>query len=571
MASIVNFYPFGVATNALFNFDEISDIPNFKLSGVVKVSVSDAFTKLNYTQSIIAPEVITTSISGYTNWSTTQLANIQSVLDTYTQFANITFSKVINAAGYTPAQVGTASDINISFITRPSSNFSGLSALANSNFGYTGGQLDIVLNTSGFGGSDTSLSTGTWGGHVLMHEIGHSLGMSHPHSEYANGKTTLTNDFAATVNLGFSKLGFVINQAADMNKEYFTIMSYDDQAPSTGADTYAQTPMILDVLALQEAYGAGSGSTTGGNDVITVGSTFGVNSYRTYFDTGGVDEVNLSNYSTGAYIHLGTNIIGARHLVGVSMSTADRQLMASGGSPASLRWFYGEFENILAGSGNDILTGNALNNLIRGSAGNDVIDGGGGTDAALYSGLASNYTVNIQKEGSTVVTDTIANRDGSDTLTGITRLQFDLNDPLTGVNRVALDVGPNERAGSVYMLYKATFNRTPDPTGLGYWISKVDAGADIVRDVASFFVTSPEFIAKYGANPSNASYVDNLYQNVLGRKGEAGGVAYWNQQLDAQTVSKAYVLEQFATLPEGAALVASAVSHGIAYTQWAAS
>lgn len=569
MASIVNFYPFGVATNALFNFDDISDIPNFKLSGIVKVSVSDAFTKTNYTQSIVSPEVVTSTSSGYTNWSTTQLANIQSILDTYTQFANVTFSKVINASGYTPAQVGTASDINISFITRPTSNFSGLSALANSNFGYTGGQLDIVLNTSGFGGGDTSLSTSTWGGHVLMHELGHSLGLSHPHSEYVNGRATLTTDFAATVNLGFSKLGFVTNSATDMNKEYFTIMSYDDQAPQVGVDTYAQTPMILDVLALQEAYGAGSGSTGMSNDVINVGSSAGVNSYRTYFDAGGVDEVNLANYISGAYIHMGTTIVGARHLVGVSMSTADRQLMLSGGSPTSLRWFYGEFENVLAGAGNDIITGNSLDNRIRGAAGNDVIEGGGGTDVVLYSGSAGNYSINIQS-GKTVVTDMIANRDGSDTLTNITRLLFDSSDLSTGVNRIALDIGSNERAGSAYMLYKAAFNRIPDPAGLGYWIAKVDAGADIVNDVASFFVVSPEFVAKYGANPTNASYVDNLYLNVLGRKGEAGGVAYWNQQLDAQSVSRAYVLEQFATLPEGAALVASAVSHGIGYTQWAA-
>ena len=134
--------------------------------------------------------------------------------------------------------------------------------------------------------------------------------------------------------------------------------------------------------------------------------------------------------------------------------------------------------------------------------------------------------------------------------------------------RVALDIGSNEVAGSAYMLYQATFNRKPDAVGLGYRINKLDNGANIITDVAAFFTQSAEFITKYGANPSNSAYVDALYQNVLHRGGDLGGMSYWNNALNNGLVSKAYVLEQFATLLEGVSLVASAVSHGIAYQQW---
>jgi hypothetical protein len=159
------------------------------------------------------------------------------------------------------------------------------------------------------------------------------------------------------------------------------------------------------------------------------------------------------------------------------------------------------------------------------------------------------------------VEDSLTNRDGTDTLTNVERLQFsDIS--------LALDIAPTQTAGKVYMLYQATFNRTPDTEGLGYWIKQVDNGANITTDVAAFFVTSPEFVAKYGANPSVASYVDNLYLNVLGRPGEAGGVAYWNQELSAGTITRAAVLEAFATLPEGAALVANAIANGIQYQEW---
>jgi hypothetical protein len=118
------------------------------------------------------------------------------------------------------------------------------------------------------------------------------------------------------------------------------------------------------------------------------------------------------------------------------------------------------------------------------------------------------------------------------------------------------------------MLYKAAFNRAPDASGMGYWLAQKDNGSNIVTNIAQGFVNAPEFVAKYGSNPSNASYIDKLYQNVLGRNGEAGGVAYWNQELDAGRISKAAALVQFATLAEGAANVASLIANGIGYTEY---
>ena len=213
--------------------------------------------------------------------------------------------------------------------------------------------------------------------------------------------------------------------------------------------------------------------------------------------------------------------------------------------------------------------------LMRTWAGNDTfydagansaaahLDGGLGFNTSVYSDKAANYSVTSLTNGSYEVKHTVTNSAPNidDTLVNISRLQF------TDTN-LALDISSTQNAGSVYMLYQATFNRTPDSSGLGYWINAVDKGANIITNVASFFVTSSEFVAKYGANPTNASYVDNLYQNVLHRAGDAGGITYWNTQLNSGAVTKAYVLEQFATLAEGAANVAPTIAHGIAYTQW---
>jgi hypothetical protein len=213
--------------------------------------------------------------------------------------------------------------------------------------------------------------------------------------------------------------------------------------------------------------------------------------------------------------------------------------------------------------------------LMRTWAGNDAfldanpnalpakIDGGLGLDTSIYSDKAANYSIRPLNNQAFEVKHMASNNFAhvSDTLTNVERLSFsDTN--------IALDIGPSQNAGSVYMLYKAAFNRAPDTVGMGYWIAEKDGGANIVTTIAQGFVNSPEFIAKYGANPSNSSYVNNLYLNVLDRPGEAEGVAYWNAEMNAGRVSKAQALVYFATLPEGAGNVAPLIANGIEYQEW---
>ncbi|MBU3587837.1 DUF4214 domain-containing protein [Polynucleobacter sp. 31A-FELB] len=210
--------------------------------------------------------------------------------------------------------------------------------------------------------------------------------------------------------------------------------------------------------------------------------------------------------------------------------------------------------------GSFLITGTNDNDRLIGTQTNRVIDGLSGIDTVVYTVPLAQADIFTTGNHQTNVMSVTRSSSG-DTLTNIERLAFsDIN--------VALDIGPSQNAGSVYMLYKAAFNRAPDEGGMGYWLAQKDGGANIVTDIAQGFVNSGEFTAKYGANPTNASYVDKLYLNVLGRAGEAEGVAYWNQQLDAGNISKAAVLVQFATLAEGASLVADLIANGIAYEEW---
>ncbi|MEM7032582.1 MAG: hypothetical protein AAF629_23720 [Chloroflexota bacterium] len=77
----------------------------------------------------------------------------------------------------------------------------------------------------------------------------------------------------------------------------------------------------------------------------------------------------------------------------------------------------------LTGSNAANLTGNGQNNKLQGNAADNVLDGRRGTDTAIFVGNRQDYAISLA--GSQVtVTDTVANRDGSDTLEAIEWLQF---------------------------------------------------------------------------------------------------------------------------------------------------
>ena len=106
----------------------------------------------------------------------------------------------------------------------------------------------------------------------------------------------------------------------------------------------------------------------------------------------------------------------------------------------------------------------------------------------------------------------------------------------------------------MFRLYNAAFARFPDSDGLKYWIEKYSSGVNDERAVASSFLVSAEFKTLYGENVSDATYVNNLYKNVLGREADAGGLLYWLGQLTSGKETRAEALLGFAESTENKAL-----------------
>jgi hypothetical protein len=110
-------------------------------------------------------------------------------------------------------------------------------------------------------------------------------------------------------------------------------------------------------------------------------------------------------------------------------------------------------------------------------------------------------------------------------------------------------------------LYDAALDRLPDRGGFEFWVGALQKGGAL-SSLASGFLSSEEFAARFGdASADDAAFVDRLYQNVLGRAGEAEGRAFWGDSL-GKGCTRAEVLAAFSESAEHVALSAAAVGDG---------
>lgn len=206
---------------------------------------------------------------------------------------------------------------------------------------------------------------------------------------------------------------------------------------------------------------------------------------------------------------------------------------------------------ITGSSGNDVINGYAGVDTITGGAGNDIIDGGVGTDNAVYSGARASYT--ITQSGNNFIVKALTGTDGTDTLTNIERLKF--SDSI-----VALDI--SGVAGQAYRLYQAALNRAPDVAGLSNWIRNMDAGMSL-DTAANGFAQSAEFKVKFGDNQTNQQFITTMYDNVLHRTPDDGGLLNWMNQLNAGAMTKAQILSGFSESTENQINVIGVIQSGV--------
>ncbi|MFB0610775.1 M10 family metallopeptidase C-terminal domain-containing protein [Aurantiacibacter poecillastricola] len=250
---------------------------------------------------------------------------------------------------------------------------------------------------------------------AIIHEIGHTLGLDHPHDNIIG-----------------------IPMPADRDWIAYTVMSYRSAAGGPLGyrlyeNEFAQTFMQEDIAALQQAYGANfdfnSGNTVYSMDENTgelfingVGEGAPASSkvLLTIWDGGGEDTYDFSSYIGHVYLNLEPG--GWTKLPESQRFGAGYPAMPGGIANAYL--FEGDqrsiIENAIGGSGNDELIGNDVANRLEGGEGRDRLYGNGGddflfggaADDGVYGGAGNDYL-----DGGDG-TDSIHGNDGDDRLIG---------------------------------------------------------------------------------------------------------------------------------------------------------
>ena len=103
-------------------------------------------------------------------------------------------------------------------------------------------------------------------------------------------------------------------------------------------------------------------------------------------------------------------------------------------------------------------------------------------------------------------------------------------------------------AHQIERLYRAYFDRSADQGGLDFWLEQFAGGAGL-GSLSQEFARSTEFTNTYG-DLNNAQFVDLVYNNVLGRPGEAEGVAFWLGALNDGTLTRGQVMIGFSESAE---------------------
>ena len=339
------------------------------------------------------------------------------------------------------------------------------------------------------------LKSGQEGWQVLLHEIGHALGLSHPLSQISISGVTVS--------------------LLPWDNPGFTVMSENTNISNLW-DTWFQP---LDIQTLQSMYGFRVNPSTLGDTTYKFTDSFG-QSITSLDDGSGKNTIDLTSLTSGAYIDLNAKNLSSVGMTLLGIPAIDNLSFSTNSS----------FSNIIGSKFDDVLIGTAASEIFKPGLGNNTVDGGGGINQVIYDGNKSQYKIaylgdsghwNLQAKDSSL----------SDELKNVQRLKF-IDSSL------ALDLMPSQSAGMAVELLNAALG----PAGvnnqkyLGIGIHLFDAGMTM-KDAAELVVGSAAM-----GSLDNSAFVKVVWNNVVGSPIDSSSLIQYVKYLENGTFTQGSLL-----------------------------
>lgn len=230
----------------------------------------------------------------------------------------------------------------------------------------------VLINWEAY---STNVGVGSYDYITFVHEIGHALGLAHPHDD--GGTSSIypgVSDQWDTGNFGLNQFVWTVMSYIDIDSSY---------SPGDAEDWgFIGGPMAFDIAAIQHIYGINTTYNTG-NNTYNLPTVNGPGTYWScIWDAGGIDTISGKDATTKVTIDLrNASLANGDPNAGGYINRVDG--ISGGFTIANSKGGLCVVENAIGGNFNDSLTGNDYNNSLIAGSGDDTVSGGGGKDTLV--------------------------------------------------------------------------------------------------------------------------------------------------------------------------------------------